>query len=125
GLRTREWRAALPALGDARITRRGQAAGTEVGADPQVVGIVPVDVGLRFRYGEAVGYERLGAQIELAVDGRIGAAARKPQHAALVRRIAVFRAEAHRRVPYPVFSFALRQRVEIEHRFPWRTRLRI
>jgi hypothetical protein len=116
----RQWGAALPALDHARVAGRRHAAGTEVGADPNRVEIEPVDVLLGFGQHEAVLDEGLVDQVELALHGGVGAAARQRQHAAAVWLRRRGGSQAVAALEHPVLVLGLSQRVQIEHHFPRR-----
>ena len=113
-------RAAPPALDDARVARSGERTGAEVGGDVQRVGGYPFDIRLGLRQCEAIGDEGLGNAVELALDRRVGTAARERDH-----RVAVRRAQARRAAPDPVLAFGGGQRVEVEHDLPGRLRLAV
>ena len=113
-------RAALPFLGDARITRAGHAAVAEVGVHVDGIGVLPAQAALRLGTVEPVGEELLVDQVELAGLVGVGAAARQRDQAAGVVGLAAIGA-----VPDPVLALGLVQRVQVQHRLPLRLRLAV
>ena len=110
-----QWRAALPALDDARVARFRHRSRPDIGADIDRVGIDPLDQRLRLGQRETAFNEALLDGIELAHHVRIRATARQRDQAE-----PTLRPQALRATPDPVFAFAAAERIEIEHRLPGR-----
>ncbi len=104
---------AFPLFGEPRVTRLGQRALAEVGADPKRVLVFPADPGFRLGNEEAAVDEVLGHGVELASHRGIGAAARQGHHA-----VAVFRSQATRALPHPVLALRIGQRIQVENDLP-------
>ena len=85
-LRVGQRAAALPDLRDARVTRGGHRIRPEVGADEHGVDVNPAQLALGLGQLESVLDERLGFDVELARDARIGAAARQRNQAPAIGR---------------------------------------
>src|SRR5690349_10292117 len=113
--RCRQRLPATDALDDERITGAGELAGRPFAADQHRVGALPGRSLLPSRQREAGTNEPPGGEVELAQRHRIFTAVGQADHAPALRRlIAVGTA------PEPVRLLRLGQRVEVEHRCPFR-----